>query len=338
MFKDWAFADYPNKNGLKVFGAFVCGGGSTMGFKLAGYEHLGGIEIDPKIANIYRMNHNPKYLYNEDIREFNKRVDIPNELFNIDVFEASPPCTSFSTAGNRETKWGVEKKFAEGGKLQTLDDLFFVTIETVSILKPKVVILENVSGMLKGNAKVYTKKVVESLSIIGYDTQVFLLNSATMGVPQKRERVFFVAKRKDLNLPILKLNFDEKPIYFAEIESKENNENTLTEEAFNLWVKRKPSDKTLSCVNQRVNNTINRFNICFICRDSTPNSILATSNHLVYDKPRYLDNEELRKISSFPKDYNFNNKSPLFLVGMSVPPKMMYGVANEVKKQLFRLS
>ena len=79
-----------SKNGLKVFGTFICGGGSTMGYKLAGFEHLGGVEIDPPIADVYKTNHKPKYLYNEDIREFNKRNDLPKELYELDILDGSP--------------------------------------------------------------------------------------------------------------------------------------------------------------------------------------------------------------------------------------------------------
>lgn len=70
------------KNNLNVFGTFICGGGSTMGYKLAGYNHLGGVEIDPQVANIYKINHKPKYLFNIDIRDFNNKSDLPSELFD----------------------------------------------------------------------------------------------------------------------------------------------------------------------------------------------------------------------------------------------------------------
>lgn len=91
--------DYPTPHDLKVFGTFVCGGGSTMGYKLAGYNHLGGVEIDEKMASMYKSNHKPKYFYTEDLREFNAREDLPQELYNLDILDGSPPCTSFSLAG-----------------------------------------------------------------------------------------------------------------------------------------------------------------------------------------------------------------------------------------------
>lgn len=69
--------------------------------------------------------------------------------------------------------------------------------------------------MLIGNAKAYTKTVIRELNAIGYDVQLFLVNGATMGVPQARERVFFVCRRKDLELPpISDMTFREDPIQF----------------------------------------------------------------------------------------------------------------------------
>ena len=202
---EWNLSDgYPakgiNPNGCKVFGTFVCGGGSTMGYKLAGFEHLGGVELDPKVAAVYELNHHPKYMYIEAIREFNKRDDLPEELYNLDILDGSPPCSTFSMAGSREKAWGKKKRFAEGQKLQTLDDLVFVYCDTIAKLKPKVCLLENVSGLIRGNAKAYAKQIVQRITEAGYDVQVFLLNAATMGVPQMRERVFFIGLRKDFHL------------------------------------------------------------------------------------------------------------------------------------------
>lgn len=219
----WRLKDgYPAKgieyHGKKVFGTFICGGGSTMGYKLAGYEHLGGVEIDPKIAAIYKENHHPKMLYTMDIREFNKIKDLPSDLLDLDLLDGSPPCSTFSTSGSREKAWGKEKVFAEGQAKQTLDDLTFEYCRTIDRLKPKVCLLENVSGLVKGNAKVYAKRIKETIEKSGYRVQLFLLNAATMGVPQARQRVFFIGLRNDFKLPPLKLEFNEKPIFFADID------------------------------------------------------------------------------------------------------------------------
>lgn len=107
--KDWKLKELKSKDKqqtITVFGTFVCGGGSTMGYKLAGFNHLGGVEIDKNMAEIYTKNHAPKYFYLEDIRDFNQREDLPKELFNLDILDGSPPCTSFSLAGKREKGWG----------------------------------------------------------------------------------------------------------------------------------------------------------------------------------------------------------------------------------------
>jgi DNA (cytosine-5)-methyltransferase 1 len=215
----WYLKDgYPESNGLNVFGTFICGGGSTMGYKLAGFNHLGGVEIDPKIADVYKTNHKPKHLFNENIREFNKRTNLPKELYNLDILDGSPPCSTFSMAGSREKGWGKEKVFREGQAMQTLDDLVFVYCDTIIKLQPKVFLLENVKGIIQGNAKAYSKKIVQTMTAAGYTVQVFLLNAASMGVPQKRERVFFIGYRKELGFKPLKLAFDERPIPFSMVD------------------------------------------------------------------------------------------------------------------------
>ena len=112
----WHLKDLENvkKNGLKVASAFACGGGSSMGYKLAGCNVIADIEIDVKMNELYVLNHNPKYNYLMDIRDFNKidNSELPKELFDLDIFDASPPCSTFSMAGDREKAWGVEKKLA----------------------------------------------------------------------------------------------------------------------------------------------------------------------------------------------------------------------------------
>ena len=160
---DWKWnmaTDYPAKNGLTAFSCFACGGGSTMGYKLCGVDVLGCCEIDKKMNDVYVANHKPKYNYLMDIRKFNELEDLPEELFNLDILDGSPPCTTFSIVGEREDSWGKKKKFREGQAEQTLDDLSLVFIDTVAKLRPKTVIMENVEGLLLGNAYKYVEKIM----------------------------------------------------------------------------------------------------------------------------------------------------------------------------------
>ena len=282
------------KHNLKVFGAFICGGGSTMGYKLAGYNHLGGIEIDKQITPIYKKNHNPKYLFVEDIRTFRKRQDLPSELFDLDILDGSPPCSVFSTAGKREEGWGIEKIFREGQSKQSLDDLFFEYIELAKKLKPKIVVAENVKGMLIGNAKIYCKKIKEAFIEADYEVQLFLLNAATMGVPQKRERVFFIARRKDLKLPELKLSFNEEPILFKELQKdigKPLDKDTLY---YKRWLKRIKSDKDFCdiCIRTETSKRTN-FSTKIIHDERVPFTIVSGGNYIKYDKPEFLAKNEL---------------------------------------------
>ena len=76
----WNLSDlHPDKD-IKVLTCFSCGGGSSMGYKKAGFHVLGNVEIDPKINAMYVKNHHPKYNFNMDLRKFNEKQDIPEEL------------------------------------------------------------------------------------------------------------------------------------------------------------------------------------------------------------------------------------------------------------------
>lgn len=336
----WHISDgYPAKgieahNSL-VFGTFTCGGGSSMGYKLAGYHHLGGVEIDPKVAETYVINHHPEYMFVEDLRDFNKRTDLPSILYHLDLLDGSPPCSTFSMAGSREKAWGKEKHFAEGQKLQTLDDLVFVYCDTILKLKPKCFILENVSGLVKGNAQSYARRIVEYLTQNGYTIQVFLMNAATMGVPQRRERTFFIGHRSEYNLPKIKLSFNEKPITFGEIEDKNSPHPKLTTEyAENIWKNRKYGDQDFGDVTTRLFGKVSGFTRKFIY----PNQVALTvttdiRDTVFYHKPCRINDTEIKLISTFPLDYQSPTKDIGWLCGMSVPPVMTAQISYQIYLQ-----
>lgn len=335
---DWKLSDgFPakgiKKNDYKVFGTFSCGGGSSMGFKLAGFHVLGGVEIDHRIASYYQTNLHPEIFFNLDVRDFNKKKDLPPELFDLDVLEGSPPCSTFSMAGSREDAWGKEKRFAEGQKLQTLDDLVFVYADTILKLKPKVFVLENVKGLISGNARAYVRKVVAKLSG-DYRCQLFLLNAAKMGLPQARQRVFIIGIRSDLKDQVepLKLDFDEEPIYFKDICEGELTNNLTKREQY-LWEHRKPSDESMADTAERCGYGKTGFTTKYIHKMHVPKTITAGSRNLCYDYPRTLSVNEIRKMSSFPADYQCDEGKFVWLMGMSVPPVMMAQIANQIRIQ-----
>jgi DNA (cytosine-5)-methyltransferase 1 len=334
----WKLTDLEDvpKNGLKVMSCFHCGGGSTMGYKLAGYEVLGGVEIDPEMMKVYRANHNPKHSFLMGVEEFNKlpRDKIPKEFFDLDILDGSPPCSSFSTAGSRDKAWGEKKKFREGQADQVLDDLFFHFIETAKILQPKVVIAENVKGLVVGKAKGYVKQIAQHFNLAGYDLQLFLLNSAFMGVPQKRERTFFIARKRSLGRQELKLDFKEKTIPFKDIKECGAKSN-LSPRVANLWKHRLPKDLHIGFINQRLTGKLTGFTTMIQKDDMPLYTITASDSNILFSEPRTLTSREVILGQSFPDDYNFMGLEPKYICGMSVPPFMMQRVASEIERQWF---
>lgn len=335
----WRIADgYPaagiQPHGCRVFGTFICGGGSTMGYKLAGFEHLGGVEIDPKIAEIYRQNHHPKHLFIQDLRKFNAREDLPSELYELDVLDGSPPCSTFSMAGSREKAWGKKKVFREGQVKQTLDDLVFVYCETIAKLRPRVCLLENVSGLVKGNARSYCRRICKRLDDAGYRVQVFLLNAAIMGVPQTRQRTYFLGVRKEFDwLPKLTIDVNEPLVKFGEVIDRSVQAQDLSDLAFKYWQRRKAGDTSFADVVKRDTGRTAWFNFSFAKSDAVCPTITAADNQIVFDYPRHLTPGERLLVSSFPTDYQATAKDVPFLTGMSVAPVQMAHIADAIYNQ-----
>lgn len=300
-----------------------------MGYKRAGYRVLGNCEIDPKIAAVYAANLHPAMSYVEDIRDFNRREDLPDELHALDVLDGSPPCSTFSMQGSREKAWGVEKRFAEGQKLQRLDDLFFAYLETVGKLRPKCFVAENVMGLVSGNARGYVHEIVETAQGMGYSVQVFRLNAAFMGVPQRRERVFIVGNR--MGWPKLRLEFSEKPVRFGDVRSAEGGAQPSREVAEALRMAR-PYQGDLGRV-MRDQGLPNRYFSTALAWDGRPAPTLHTGRQVRMADLTYMTDEDVRRCSSFPLDYQFGKCDPQFICGMSVPPSMMANVAHEVRRQ-----
>ena len=334
----WSLGDLANvkKNGLKVFSCFCCGGGSSLGYKLAGYDVIGCCEIDPAMMEVYKANNHPRYSYLMDIRDFAKLDDLPDELFDLDVLDGSPPCSVFSMAGARDAGgWNREKVFREGQKKQRLDDLFFAFIDVAARLQPRVVIAENVKGLITGKAKGYVNEIIKGFDAAGYAVQVFLFNSAKMGVPQSRERVFFIGQRKDLHPVKLQMAFNEPVITFGEIRSEHGDDVNPDTVIGRLAKYIQPSDRDLSDVSKRVGRK-NAFFSMTINHDENPTHTITSGANLFrgYDK-KLFTKHDIIAARTFPEDYNFLKNDTQYVCGMSVPPVMMANIATEVCTQVF---
>ncbi|OMC67690.1 DNA (cytosine-5-)-methyltransferase [Paenibacillus odorifer] len=338
---DWRLSDLASvpKHGRTVFSCFSCGGGSTMGYKLAGYTVLGNVEIDPQMMRIYRQNHNPRYPFLMPIQDFKALSDaeLPPELFDLDILDGSPPCSVFSMAGDREDKWGGEHAFREGQAVQRLDDLFFDFLDVAEKLRPRVIVAENVRGMMVGKARGFVSLVLSRFRELGYKPQLFLLNSATMGVPQKRERLFFIASREDQDFPLLQLEFNEPPILYGDIRSGEGSPINPDSKTYTRWHKRRPPDLSMGHVTEREEGKMSNFNTILLKDQKVANTLASSSVFLRTDKPQHISDMDAIHMQTFPADYDFMDANVQYVCGMSVPPLMMESIAEQIQLQWFDL-
>lgn len=328
----WNLSEIVQDKPVKVFSTFSCGGGSSMGYKRAGFEVIGNVEIDPQMNALYKRNLHPRFSFEMDLREFNAIPDeqLPPELFELDILDGSPPCSTFSSAGQREKNWGKAKQFREGQKLQTLDDLFFVYLDTVEKLRPRICVAENVAGLVKGNARGYVNEIVNRFRALGYEVQLFLLNAARMDVPQVRERVFFVANR--CGFPKLSLVFDGDLIPFDSVRSetgKEPKPGIYTD----LLKLRKPTDACIADIYQRERGRDSGFNHRIMRDHRVADTLPANGSHYRGYDGKLLTDADFIAISTFPQDYDFTGVSVHYVCGMSVPPNMMANIASEIWRQ-----
>lgn len=337
----WLLSDLQKlpRNGIKVMSTFACGGGSSIGYKLAGCDVIAANDIDPEMAWHYKKNLSPKHYFLCPIRDL-LTAKLPDELYELDILDGSPPCSTFSMAGSREDAWGKEKHFREGQTKQILSDLFFDYLDLVKHLRPKVAIAENVKGMIIGNAKGYTKMVMQGFRDIGYKPQLFLINAADCGVPQKRERVFFVALRSDINKLPLKLKPKHRWISVNEackdlqnLSSYEINETKPTPRDLKWWPLTK-SGKSYGDAAKKMTGKTTGFSYIKLDFSKPSNTLTATDCIRHWSECRKLTYREWKRLGSFPDDYVAKtDRIGKYMIGMSVPPRMTEYVAKAVIQQ-----
>lgn len=193
------------RNGLVVATTFAGGGGSSLGYRMAGFRVVYANEVVEEARAAYRANAAPDTVIDpRDVREVTGEqildaVEAATGHRVLHVLDGSPPCQVFSTAGLRHKAWGKVMAHADG-TVQASDDLFFEYARLVGEIRPLVFVAENVSGLVKGTSVGYFRRILRALREPGYRVEAKLLDAQWLGVPQARVRLVFVGVRDDLGL------------------------------------------------------------------------------------------------------------------------------------------
>jgi DNA (cytosine-5)-methyltransferase 1 len=184
---------------LTAISTFSGGGGSSTGYKHAGFNVLWASEFVPQAAATYRANHRDTILDTRDIRNV-KAEEVLSAIGmsagELDLMDGSPPCSAFSIGGKRQEKWGKVSKYSDTA--QRADDLFFEYVRLLEGIQPKVFVAENVPGLVMGAAAGYFKMIHRALEDTGYKVKARIVDASYLGVPQMRRRLIFVGVRNDL--------------------------------------------------------------------------------------------------------------------------------------------
>jgi DNA (cytosine-5)-methyltransferase 1 len=190
-------------NGFTVASTFSGAGGSCTGYRMAGFKVVWANEFVPAAQASYKANcASDSILDCRDIKLVQASEILAAtglKVGELDIFDGSPPCQAFSTAGKREKGWGKDKSYEHGAK-QKNETLFDEYVRLLRGLKPKVFVAENVSGLVKGTAKGYFLEILAALKASGYRVTCRVLDAQWLGVPQQRQRTIFIGVREDLNL------------------------------------------------------------------------------------------------------------------------------------------
>lgn len=157
-----------------------------------------------------------------------------------------------------------------------------------------------------------------------------------MGVPQKRERVFFIARRKDLKLPALKMSFNGKPIPFKDVREPHGKPMRKDSLSTKLMKYRQPSDRCLADINRRITRKTFGYTTPINHDDEPVQTITAGGPAYRMVDGFLMTDRDIINCQTFPQDYDFMDQSVQYVCGMSVPPVMMAHIADAVFTQLFK--
>jgi DNA (cytosine-5)-methyltransferase 1 len=334
-------------NGFTVASTFSGCGGSSLGYKMAGFKVMWASEFIEAAQATYRANHPDTILDCRDIRAVK-----PEEVLNalgmksgeLDLLDGSPPCASFSTAGKREAGWGKVKKYSD--KTQRTDDLFYEYVRLLKGIQPKVFVAENVSGLVKGTAKGYFLEILAALKASGYRVTCRVLDAQWLGVPQQRQRTIFIGVREDLNLEPA----HPKPLAYrySVLDAlpwiiKADHDTSGIMSAGNITDKPLPTimaGRAGTHFTEAVRDKRGAFGKeGSISNAPSPAIMAGTVGNLWMQGPtekRKFTIDELKRICAFPDDFTLcgSYAQQWERLGNSVPPLMMKAIASTIRDEI----
>lgn len=319
---------------FNVVSLFAGGGGSSTGYRIAGGKVLAVSEFIPEAQETYKANWPDTHIFKEDVRKLSGK-DILETLGikegELDILDGSPPCSAFSTAGARNKGWGKEKKYSDS-KQSNVEDLFFEYIRILRDVKPKVMVAENVAGLVKGSAKGYFNEIMRELKASGYHVECKVLDAKWLGVPQGRTRTIFVGVRNDIYKPSMKLHpkpfgplISLRKAFEGLVLDRKDMEETVMNKNTVMY-------KRLESLKRGETHKVN-FNLSKSHPDKPCGCVMAT----VGSTPKHWDNrmfclKEMKRIMSVPDDYKLTGKvdQRKERLGRMVPPVMMANIARNI--------
>lgn len=330
-------------NGYNVVSTFSGGGGSSLGYRMAGFKVLWANEFIPAAQDTYRKNFPNTFLNPNDIRTITAdQIREEAGVDEIDVLDGSPPCASFSTSGLRDKAWGEEKPYSD--TVQRVDDLFDEYVRILGDLQPKVFIAENVAGLVSGVSKGYFKKILREMKSKGYKVEARELDAQWLGVPQRRRRIIFMGVRNDLN---------RTPLYPTPFQYNYAFKEVLPREGLDgdHWVLPEGEMRNIYFAARSMKGAKGRFNDAsrklfgapkyfshYVAQWDIPCPTIIQGSTGIYHPlyPRSLTTPECRVLTSLPEDFILTGpfRKQWERIARMVPPIMMKHIALKVKEVL----
>jgi DNA (cytosine-5)-methyltransferase 1 len=310
-------------NAPTVISTFAGAGGSSLGYSMAGFRELLAVEWDNNAVETFKLNFHDVPVYHGDIAKLSVDEVLsmtglkPGEL---DIFDGSPPCQGFSTAGKRQID-------------DPRNSLFREYVRLLRGLRPKVFVMENVSGMVKGVMKLVFVEILKELKASGYKVSARLLNAMYFGVPQSRERMIFIGVRDDLGIE------PSHPIAETEVVNIKRawsslpdglSQDTFTGKLLEIASKILPFGDGSDVVPG------SWFNLKRLQNDKPSRTIQKSTGLMPENENRNLTIPELKRIGAFPDNYLLTGDfiSQWARIGNSVPPLFMRSIARHIRENI----